>query len=187
MPGGWDHDENQGPMEEGRTHRTSSADILVMYPIPMSEARGCEFEYWCSFLWEELSGSASGPMMHEGEWPEEVARSEKLPDCEHIKWLSVKFGCVRTIRYVVRIGHCKSSRAGERVRQGGEAEETTRRDKIANSREGASIDQPYNAQSKTCAGDPGGQGRYNAPMLESQAANARVFGVVQRRHLGDPA
>lgn len=31
---------------------------------------------------EELSGSVSGPTMHDGEW---LAKSERLPDWEHIK------------------------------------------------------------------------------------------------------
>ena len=45
----------------------------------------------------EYTSGSSGPPMHAGEWPEQVARSCRLPDDEHIKWFSVN-GCeVRTV------------------------------------------------------------------------------------------
>jgi hypothetical protein len=53
-----------------------------MYRSPISEGRDVGFEYSCL---EELSGSVSDPMIHEGEWPEQAARSWRLPDCVHIK------------------------------------------------------------------------------------------------------
>jgi hypothetical protein len=68
-------------MKIGWTYLTSSGGIVI-YRSPISEGRDVEFEYSCL---EELSGSVSDPMIHEGEWPEQAARSWILPDCVHIK------------------------------------------------------------------------------------------------------
>lgn len=81
MSGGWDTTRIRGQWRKNGTYRTSSGEILVIYPIPMSDTRGCWVGY--SFL-DELSGSVSDPMM-QGEWPEMAARFEILPDCEPIK------------------------------------------------------------------------------------------------------
>lgn len=72
--------EKEEPMK-GQTHRTSSVAGIVIYRSPMSEWREGGL-YSCL---EELSGSESDPIIHEGEWPEDAAKSEMLPDCEHIK------------------------------------------------------------------------------------------------------
>jgi hypothetical protein len=92
--------ENGRPMKIGWTYLTSSGGIVI-YRSPISEGRDVGFEYSCL---EELSGSVSDPMIHEGEWPEQAARSWILPDCEHIKLLSVKIGGARTIATVVSCG-----------------------------------------------------------------------------------
>jgi hypothetical protein len=74
--GGWKEGRRKPTTNESVTYRTLTSSVGSIYR--MSEDSDGVL-YSCL---EELSGSVSGPTIHGDEW---LAKSERLPDWEHIK------------------------------------------------------------------------------------------------------